>query len=77
MPLKRCFADLFSYLTPVESTRMTHQDDSRIRRQFNRIDDATVAALREARPFILEKMPGILDGFYRNVGRFQQTSAFF
>ncbi|MBR1122368.1 globin-coupled sensor protein [Bradyrhizobium lablabi] len=56
---------------------MTRQDDSHIRLQFNRIDDATAAALREARSFVLERMSGILDNFYKHVGRFQQTSAFF
>lgn len=56
---------------------MTGQEDSSIRRHFNRIDDTTIAALREAKSFILEKMPSILDSFYKHVGRFPQTSSFF
>ncbi|MBI5318706.1 globin-coupled sensor protein [Bradyrhizobium sp.] len=47
------------------------------RLSFNRIDDLTIAALREARPFVVEVMPAILDKFYDHVGRFAETARLF
>jgi methyl-accepting chemotaxis protein len=44
---------------------------------FNRIDGQTVALLKEARGFVTEAMPAILDRFYDHVGRFAETNAFF
>ncbi len=44
---------------------------------FNRIDDQTVALLREARELVAEAMPPILDRFYDHVSRFSEASAFF
>lgn len=47
------------------------------RLRFNMIDQAAVAVLREAKPFILAEMPAILDGFYDHIGRFAETAKFF
>jgi len=44
---------------------------------FNQIDQDTMAALREAKPFILAEMPAILDRFYDHISKFKETSAFF
>jgi len=56
---------------------MTDQNDSSVRLQFNRIDNRVAEALREARPFVLTKMPAILDNFYGHLSRFPETSKFF
>lgn len=56
---------------------MTNATGIARRLDFNRIDDATLASLREARPFILEAMPAILDRFYDHIGRFDETMKFF
>lgn len=47
------------------------------RLQFNMIDQAAVAILRESKPFLLAEMPAILDLFYEHVGRFAETAKFF
>jgi hypothetical protein len=53
-------------------------DNGIVRRiSFNRIDDDTLAALREARPFVAEAMPAILDRFYDHLSRYEETMAFF
>jgi methyl-accepting chemotaxis protein len=44
---------------------------------FNVLDRETIAALREAKPFILEQLPKVLDKFYAHVGKFADTAAFF
>ena len=44
---------------------------------FNRIDAGTIALLKEAREFVVEAMPAILDRFYGHVGRFSETNTFF
>jgi methyl-accepting chemotaxis protein len=61
------------------AARITMKNDTGIARRlsFNRIDNETVAALREARPFVAEVMPGILDRFYDHLGRYEETMAFF
>ena len=56
---------------------MTNATGIARRLDFNRIDDATLASLREARPFVLEAMPAILDRFYDHIGRFDETMKFF
>ncbi len=47
------------------------------RLRFSAIGDEAVDALREAKEFIIEEMPPILDAFYDHVGRFPETAAFF
>lgn len=47
------------------------------RLSFNRIDEETRAALREARPFVAEILPAILDRFYLHLERFSETAVFF
>jgi len=47
------------------------------RLSFNMIDPATMALLREAKPFVLAEMPAVLDQFYEHIARFEETSAFF
>ncbi len=47
------------------------------RLSFNMIDAATMALLREAKPFVLTELPGILDQFYDHIAKFQETAAFF
>ena len=44
---------------------------------FNRLDSETIETLRWAKPFVLEAMPAILDGFYDHVAAFPETSRFF
>ncbi|WP_349358226.1 globin-coupled sensor protein [Stappia sp.] len=56
---------------------MTDIDALATRRAFYELDDAALALLREAKPFLLRVMPGILDAFYRHVGRFEETTVFF
>ncbi|MGO4717402.1 protoglobin domain-containing protein [Bradyrhizobium sp. 2TAF24] len=47
------------------------------RLSFNMIDPATMALLREAKPFVLSELPAVLDVFYEHVARYEETSAFF
>jgi methyl-accepting chemotaxis protein len=47
------------------------------RLSFNQIDKETLAVLREARPFVADVMPGILDRFYDHLSRYEETMAFF
>ncbi|MEW6643473.1 MAG: globin-coupled sensor protein [Pseudomonadota bacterium] len=47
------------------------------RLSFNMIDQAMLARLREAKPFILAEMPAILDRFYDHIGTFGETAAMF
>jgi methyl-accepting chemotaxis protein len=47
------------------------------RLQFAAIDARTSAVLKQAKLFILEAMPTILDGFYNHVGNYQETATFF
>jgi methyl-accepting chemotaxis protein len=54
-----------------------HENGIARRLSFNRIDDDTLAALRDGRPLIAEVMPGILDRFYNHVSQFSETSALF
>ena len=54
-----------------QSTQLT------IRLQFNMIDDETIAAIREAKPYIMAEMPGVLDIFYSHVPKFGQMGALF
>lgn len=44
---------------------------------FNRIDEGTIALLRENAPTILSVLPGVLDGFYVHIGEVSETRAFF
>ncbi len=56
---------------------MTHENGIARRLSFNRIDGDTLAALREARSFVAEVMPGILDRFYDHLSQYAETMAFF
>jgi methyl-accepting chemotaxis protein len=47
------------------------------RLKFNLIDQATIAALREAKSFVLAELPSILDRFYDHIAKFPETAAFF
>ncbi|SMF86667.1 protoglobin domain-containing protein, partial [Tistlia consotensis] len=47
------------------------------RLQFLEIDAATRACLREARPWLEQELPAILDGFYLHLARFPETARFF
>jgi len=49
----------------------------RARLDYNRIDEAAAAILRENKQFILAELPRVLDEFYEHVSRFQETAAFF
>ncbi|WP_421979278.1 protoglobin domain-containing protein [Roseibium sp.] len=44
---------------------------------FNRIDEGTIALLRENAATILSILPGVLDGFYVHIGEVSETRAFF
>lgn len=44
---------------------------------FNRIDEGTIALLRENAATILSILPGVLDGFYVQIGEVSETRAFF
>ncbi len=44
---------------------------------FNKIDAASINALRFSKPFLLSVMPAILDGFYDHVGQYPETSRLF
>jgi methyl-accepting chemotaxis protein len=44
---------------------------------YNRLDADMTEMLRLAKPFVLQVMPAILDGFYDHVARFAETSRFF
>lgn len=52
-----------------------HSISERLR--FNRIDQDAIAALRAAKPFVMDQLPGILDRFYDHVGAFPETAALF
>ncbi|MCP4618716.1 MAG: chemotaxis protein [Bradyrhizobium sp.] len=56
---------------------MTNATGIARRLTFNRLDEVTIASLREARPFVLEVMPAILDKFYDHIGRFDETAKLF
>ena len=56
---------------------MSEKSTIQERLRFNMIDQETVAALREAKSFILAEMPQILDRFYDHVGNFTETAKFF
>jgi methyl-accepting chemotaxis protein len=60
-----------------EKTILSTASSLATRLAFNRIDAGTVALLKEAREFVAEAMPAILDRFYDHVGRFSQTNTFF
>lgn len=47
------------------------------RLRFNLIDQETMAALREAKTFVLGELPGVLDAFYDHIGKFSDTAKFF
>ncbi len=47
------------------------------RLNFNLIDQATSATLRDGKSFVLSELPGILDTFYDHIARFPETAAFF
>jgi methyl-accepting chemotaxis protein len=47
------------------------------RLSFNKLDQATVALLRENSDKILTILPVVLDGFYLHVAQFPETNAFF
>lgn len=47
------------------------------RLRFNLIDQETMAALREAKTFVLGELPGVLDAFYDHIGKFPDTAKFF
>ncbi|MEJ2124327.1 MAG: globin-coupled sensor protein [Alphaproteobacteria bacterium] len=47
------------------------------RLQFNALDRETINTLREAKPLILEELPGVMDGFYEHISKFSETSRFF
>lgn len=47
------------------------------RLSFNVIDEETRDALREAKPFLLDALPAILDGFYAHIGDYPVLSAMF
>jgi methyl-accepting chemotaxis protein len=49
----------------------------RARLAYNGIDETTGALLHTYKDFILAELPGVLDGFYDHVSRFQETAAFF
>jgi methyl-accepting chemotaxis protein len=44
---------------------------------FHALDRESIAALRDAKAFVLEQLPKVLDKFYDHVGRFAETAAFF
>lgn len=56
---------------------MSGEDTISERLKFNLIDRETVAALREAKSFVLAELPSILDQFYDHVAKFAETAAFF
>ncbi|WP_249124974.1 globin-coupled sensor protein [Bradyrhizobium manausense] len=47
------------------------------RLSFHRIDADAIDALRAAKPFVLQVLPGILDEFYQHVGQYPETVRFF
>jgi methyl-accepting chemotaxis protein len=47
------------------------------RLRFNLIDQETMAALRDAKTFVLGELPGVLDAFYDHIGKFSDTAKFF
>ena len=44
---------------------------------FHRIDQHTIAMLREARELVADTLPAILDAFYDHLSRFPETAKFF
>jgi hypothetical protein len=54
-----------------------NNSDHSDRLAFLNIDDGTRAALAALRPIAEKRLPGILDGFYRHVGGWQQAAAHF
>ena len=56
---------------------MSGKSTIRARLAYNGIDEATSAIMREYKDFIMAELPGVLDGFYDHVGKFQETAAFF
>jgi methyl-accepting chemotaxis protein len=47
------------------------------RLKFSLIDQDTVTALRDAKPFLLGELPAILDQFYDHIARFSEATVFF
>jgi methyl-accepting chemotaxis protein len=47
------------------------------RLQFNMIGDDSIAALRQAKPFIMSELPSILNAFYDHISKFSETAKFF
>jgi methyl-accepting chemotaxis protein len=56
---------------------MTASSTIAARLAFNGIDHATMALLRENKPFIVAALPAVLDDFYRHIAKFSETAAFF
>jgi methyl-accepting chemotaxis protein len=44
---------------------------------FNRIDQESIAALRDNKAFVLAELPPVLDRFYDHIARFDETAKFF
>ena len=49
----------------------------RDRLSFNKLDQATIALLRDHSKLILSILPGVLDGFYEHIEQYSETKAFF
>ena len=47
------------------------------RLDFNQIDEATIALLREYKDFIVGELPRVLDDFYAHLRKFPEAAAFF